>query len=70
LLNGVEELIKNNIFNFHITIIGGGKVDKIKKEIVKTVKRKNLSKYITLTGRIPYDIMFQYISNADFFYLY
>lgn len=63
LFNNVKELIKNNIFNFHVTIIGRI----LEKSIKNIVINKNLSNYITLTGRIPYDEMFQKISQADFF---
>ena len=63
LFNSVEELIKNNILNFHVTIIGRI----FEKSIKNIVINKNLSDYITFTGRIPYDVMFQKISQADFF---
>ena len=63
LFKGFEELIKNNISNFHITIIG-----RLFQNSLKDIKiNKNLSNFITFTGRIPYDEMFQKISQADFF---
>jgi hypothetical protein len=63
LFNSVEELIKNNIFNFHVTIIG-----KIWEISIKNIAiNKNLSEYITFTGKITYDEMYQKISQADFF---
>ena len=62
LFENVEKLIKNNILNFHVTVIGGGE-----QIFLNITKKNNLNKYIKFTGRIPYDLMFQYLSNADFF---
>ena len=64
LFEGIEDLIKNKIFNFHVIIIGKG----INENLYKNFSiKKNLTKYITFTGRIPYDKMYKLISNADFF---
>ncbi len=63
LFNGVEDLIKNNILNFHVTIIGNLN----EKSLINIINDKNLNNYITFTGRIPYDEMFQKVSEADFF---
>ena len=54
LINSVNKLISNNIFNFHITIIGKGY-----KNLIKLVLKKNLTKYITFTGRISYSVMYK-----------
>ena len=48
---------------FHVTIIGGRIENKLKVLLNKT----HLYKYVTFTGRIPYDIMYEYISKSDFF---
>ena len=64
LFKGIEELIKKNISNFHITIIGRG----INENLYKNLSIKNnLTNYITFTGRISYDKMYELISKADFF---
>lgn len=65
LFDGIEKLINNKIFNFHVTIIGGNIENKLKVLLNKT--QTHLSKYVTFTGRIPYDIMYEYISKSDFF---
>ena len=62
LFDSIEKLINNKINNFHITIIGG----KIEKKIKILFNKAYLSKYVTFTGRIPYDIMYKYISKSDF----
>ena len=58
----VEKLINNKIFNFHVTIIGGNIENKLKI----LLNKNHTSKYVTFTGRIPYDIMYEYISKSDF----
>jgi len=64
LFEGIKNLIKKNILNFHVIIIGNG----IKKNSYKKFSIKNnLKNYISFTGRIPYDKMYKLISNADFF---
>jgi hypothetical protein len=62
LINSANKLISNNIFNFHITIIGNGY-----KKLINLVLKKKLTKYITFTGRISYSLMYKYISKNDFF---
>ena len=64
LFKGIDYLIKNNISNFHVIIIGKGINDKTYKKF--SIKKK-LTNYITFTGRIPYDKMYELISKADFF---
>jgi hypothetical protein len=64
LIECIKKLIKNNIVNFHVTIIGKGNIG---KKIKKISYKKNFSNYITITGRISYDKMYQYVSKADFF---
>ena len=64
LFKGIKYLIKKNIFNFHVTLIGSG----IKENFYKKFSIKNkLKNYITFTGRIPYDKMYELILEADFF---
>ena len=62
LINSIFKLISNNIFNFHIIIIGNH-YQKLKNLIVK----KNLTEYVTFTGRIPYSLMYKLISKSDYF---
>ena len=62
LINCVKKLLLNNIFNFHITIIGNGY-----KNLTNFVSKTNLIKYITFTGRISYSLMYKYIAKNDFF---
>ena len=62
LIDSVNKLLLNNIFNFHITVIGKGF-----KKIKKLVLKKNLKKYITFTGRLSYSSMYELISKSDFF---
>lgn len=63
LFESIEQLIKNKINNFNVTIIGYS-MDINFKEFFN---KKHLSKYIKFIEKIPYDIMFEYISKADFF---
>jgi len=62
LIDSVINLISNNIFNFHVTVIGVGH-----KKLKKLVKKKKLTKYITFTGRISYILMYKLIAKSDFF---
>ena len=64
LFEAIKNLIKKNILNFHVIIIGKGINEKSYK--IFSIKNK-LKNYITFTGRIPYDKMYELISNADFF---
>lgn len=59
LLEAVKNCIKAGKTNFHVTIIGKGDLPLEDKDI-------NLSKYITTTGRLPYDKMYDKISKSDF----
>ena len=63
LFDCIEKLINYKIFNFHVTIVGLIMENKLKQLFNKTY----LSKYVTFTGRIPYDTMYKYISESDFF---
>ena len=62
LINSIFKLISNNIFNFHIIIIGN-KYQKLKN----LISTKNLTDYVTFTGRISYSLMYKLISKSDFF---
>lgn len=62
LINSVNKLVLNKIFNFHVTIIGNRY-----KNLIKLVSKKKLRKYITFTGRIEYSLMYKYIADNDFF---
>ncbi len=61
LINSAYKLISNNYINFHITIIGKGY-----KNLIKSVSKTNLTKFITFTGRISYSLMYKYIAKSDF----
>ena len=62
LIDSVINLLSNNIFNFHVTVIGKGH-----KKLKKLVFKKKLTKYITFTGRISYSLMYKNIAKSDFF---
>ena len=61
--DGIEKLINDKIFNFHVTIISGWIENKLKVLLIKLIK------YVTFIGRFLYDIMYEYISNQIFFIL-
>lgn len=63
LFESINKLIKNKILNFKVTIIGYS----MEKKFIKFFNNEYLSKHIIFIKKIPYDIMFEYISNADFF---
>ena len=63
LFESIDKLIKNKILNFKVIIIGYS----MEKNFIKFFNKEYLSKYIKFIKKIPYDIMFEYISNADFF---
>lgn len=58
LIKSVEFLEKLNKKDFHLTIIGDGK---------KPILSDKIKNFITFTGRIPYDTMYNIISKCDFF---
>ncbi|PGS52659.1 glycosyltransferase [Bacillus sp. AFS041924] len=64
LIFAVEKLVKEKTLNFHIYIVGDGK---LKKELQEMINENNLNNFITLLGakRNP----FKYISGSDAFIL-
>jgi len=56
LLKTIKKLIKNNITNFKVFVVGNGNLD-IPDEI---------SKYISVLGRLNYDDMYKTVNNADY----
>ena len=62
LIDSVIVLLSNNIFNFHVTVIGKGH-----KKLKKLVLKKNLTKYITFTGRLSFSLMYKIIAKSYFF---
>ena len=63
LFNNIEKLIKNNILNFKVTIIGFS----IEKKIKNLLNKKQISDYVKFTKKLPYDMMYEYVSKGDFF---
>lgn len=56
LLDTIKELVTNNITNFKVFVVGNGNLD-IPDEI---------SKYISVLGRLNYDDMYKTVNNADY----
>ena len=57
LTNAVKHLLNNGITNFHISVIGRGKLD----------LPDDIKKYVTVTGRLSFKDMFALVRGADFF---
>ncbi len=58
LLDAVESLYKKGITNFHITVIGLGKLDNINPKI---------RQFFSTLGRVPYSDMYAEMRKADFY---
>lgn len=58
ILESIENLLKQNITNFKVTVIGSGTLDGIKNEI---------KEYIDIKGRLNFPDMFNELEKADFF---
>lgn len=56
LLDTIKELVTNNITNFKVFVVGNGNLD-IPDEI---------SKYISVLGRLNYDDMYNIVNDSDF----
>ena len=56
LIESAEQLINNNIKNFHIDIIGNGTI----------YIPQNLQNYISVYGRQPFEEMFNFVEKSDF----
>lgn len=56
LLDCVQQLVKNGVNNFKVNVIGNGKLE-IPNEI---------SKYISVLGRLNYDDMYNIVNDSDF----
>lgn len=57
-----NELIKQQINNFHVTIIGDGQT---KKQCEELVYKLNLQDYIDFTGMLPTNKLIKYLSTAS-----
>ena len=63
LLESIEHIVKReNRQDTHFLLVGGGTVT---SELHKTIARKNLEDYVTLTGQVSHDQVAAYLSNAD-----
>lgn len=58
LINAVDILVKNNITNFKITVVGKGSLNHLPK---------HLRKYFEIKGRLNFEEMYSELENADFF---
>ena len=56
LIKSAKELLDKNVENFHINIIGSGKI----------IIPKRLQKNISCLGRLSFDEMFNYVEKSDF----
>ena len=56
LLNTIEKLVKNKITNFQVTVIGNGNLE----------IPRNISKYISVMGRLNYDDMYNIVNKSDY----
>lgn len=67
LLNLVEYLISKNIKNFHISVVGDSAESDVDyyKQMVERINEKQLSKYITMVGRVNADKVFDFYKKAQ-----
>ena len=56
LLDTIEKLVKNKITNFQVTVIGNGNLE----------IPHNISKYISVMGRLNYDDMYNIVNKSDY----
>ena len=56
LLDTIEKLVKNKITNFQVTVIGNGNLE----------IPRNISKYISVMGRLNYDDMYNIVNKSDY----
>jgi glycosyltransferase involved in cell wall biosynthesis len=63
LLDSIEHLVRRaNRQDTHFLLVGGGDV---LAELQHTVARKNLTEFVTFTGRVSHDDVADYLSQAD-----
>lgn len=56
LLETIKKLISRNILNFHVFVVGNGRIN----------IPHDIAKYITIMGRLDYDDMYSAVCNSDF----
>ncbi len=63
LLQSIEHIVKReNRQDTHFVLVGGGSV---LEELQRTIARKGLDAYVTLTGQVSHEEVAIYLSNAD-----